>query len=252
MTTRNKLFVISAIVVMFSAVVFALTDGQREFDGSPARHNVTSDQTAPNNNEYHSLLNNDADMRARLDRMVSDQREMKQDISMIQSNTAKVLNEIKQQLESIQRKDAEQPQETRSPVTDIDTTPTVSSGSGAEPTEDELKYQFQNLADQVFTQDIDPHWSEGAAKEIISTAGNEIFKGSNIVQTECRSSLCFVNVAHSDSESMDKFINKFPSKLGWNNSAGQIRVEDEEGHLTTKFIIARPGYKIPESSSALQ
>ncbi|MDH5326839.1 MAG: hypothetical protein OEZ68_18130 [Gammaproteobacteria bacterium] len=111
----------------------------------------------------------------------------------------------------------------------------------------QIQQRFDNLIDEFENQDRDPNWSDSASSAILSIVSSDTFPGTTVGSTECRSTLCFLNFNHESKETMDKFIQDFPSRLGWQQSSGQIQVKSDNGLFSTQIVITRPGHELPQN-----
>lgn len=233
----TKTTVLSAIVVMLLVVVLSQVIGSKKDDSALSKRTVNSiSQGLKNDQNIIADANNITE--DRFNQMAVEQQRIKQQMELLQSNTENSLNEIKDLIAGLSQAQPEQAVAIESTVKEE---PAVQDPQVQKAKRDE---RFLGLTNQVLSQDFDPNWSEGANQEIYNVSQEEMFKGSHVVVAECRSTHCLVNVDHDDQQSMENFINSFPSKLGWSQSSGEIQVVDEGGQLQTRFVITRSGYEM--------
>ena len=101
------------------------------------------------------------------------------------------------------------------------------------------------MDDALIEEDYDSSWSTAANDQIFSTANTGQFSGSSIIASECKSSLCVIDVSHEDYSSQQEFLDHFPMALGWEDSSGQYQIIHSDDEFLTRFYIARSGYDLP-------
>lgn len=110
----------------------------------------------------------------------------------------------------------------------------------------EVSDRLNQLELAIQQQDTDPSWSDFANEQIATVVSSGDFSGSNVITSDCRSSFCSLDVQHEDQESMEKFMNTFSAKLGWNNSAGQFQIIEQGDQYVTRLYVSRSDYSLPE------
>jgi len=130
--------------------------------------------------------------------------------------------------------------------------PTVDQRHIAEDTTDiataneaATKVRNHSLSNALIEQDRDPSWSDMAVNQITTAVSSGQFPGSSIVTTECKSTLCYVDVSHDSYPDMQKFLDQFPASLGWSDSSGQFETLGGDGELLTRMYLSRSGHDLP-------
>jgi len=232
----NKTTFLAAIVILLLVVVLSQVIVPSKPDSALSKRTVDLVPQALENDQK-TLANFDNSTQEQFNQLAAEQQRIKQHMELLQSKTESSLSEIKELIAGLSQRESllVEPEPN-----------TQNTASTQDPEIDKTKRdeRFLGLTNQVLTQDFDPNWSDGANQEILNTADGEMFEGSHVTVAECRSTHCLINVDHDDQQSMEKFINGFPSKLGWSQSSGEIQVVTEGGQLQTRFVITRPGYEI--------
>lgn len=101
------------------------------------------------------------------------------------------------------------------------------------------------LASLVAAQAVDPEFRALAQMRIEGTLSELAAPGMQLVSTDCRWSLCRLDLQHAERDSIDEFLDRFPLLLGWNTEmSSRVRGDDYTGFATTVFI-ARDGFQLP-------
>jgi cell division protein FtsB len=231
----TKTTFLAAIVVVLLVVVLSMVFESRKGDSALSKRAVDS-ISQPLENDQSIVVEVDNITQAQFNQLAAEQQRIKHHMDALQNSTENALNEIKELITGLSQPEPAMLAESSTQNTTTAQEPNIDKA--------EREERFRGLKNQVLTQDFDPSWSEGANQDIRNAAAGEIFEGSHVVVAECRSTHCLINVDHADQQAMEKFISSFPSKLGWDQSAGEIQVVDEGGQLQTHFVITRPGYEM--------
>lgn len=106
--------------------------------------------------------------------------------------------------------------------------------------------RIQLIETSLQQEHVDASWSTEASDAIEQTFDSEELAGASLVDLECRSTLCRVEVLHDDSEQLTEFQLLFPNKIG--HILPQLTLDHvEEGDSSTSTVIylARDGYRLP-------
>lgn len=102
----------------------------------------------------------------------------------------------------------------------------------------------EHLEQAVFSEPRDPTWDAQAETEIKKLA--DIFPGSRIRATECRKTMCYLDVVHDDTATLANWSMRaalepseaFASRLS-------IRFAEPDGKVSTKIFLVRKGEELP-------
>lgn len=97
------------------------------------------------------------------------------------------------------------------------------------------------------TQDTDEQWSSGVTDSITAVFSDKGFTNTALSQVQCRSTLCIVEVEHSDSSAAEEFTMHFQEQLG--NQLPQTSYassQNDDGSVTVTMYMARDGYEFPQ------
>jgi hypothetical protein len=127
---------------------------------------------------------------------------------------------------------------------------------GSEPVESEQEWEQQFFAGfeaEFAGQTVDPEWRKEALAQItavidrvIDTQASGVTTNSALLDMDCRTNLCRIELAHGDQMAMDRFAEKFSQLLGWQTSSYYNVSRDPDGSLTTVIYLARNGHTLPE------
>jgi len=91
----------------------------------------------------------------------------------------------------------------------------------------------------------DPSWSQQAESSLKQAVTDSAFDGSYLLTTDCRSTLCQVEVGHESDGARDDFVNRFPFALPFDTEVFYYRLEDGKGMPYTVLYMARAGQQLP-------
>jgi len=102
---------------------------------------------------------------------------------------------------------------------------------------------------------MDRAWSRDAVEQIASAAEQVAHgssaSGASLVDTQCRATLCRLEVAAHSLDAVDAFSRMFPAELGWQGSMKQTIVHEADGSLTGIIYVSRDGRDLPAESGGL-
>ena len=120
----------------------------------------------------------------------------------------------------------------------------------AQTNETATQQRISTFDNAMTEQDRDPSWSDLAVKQITVSISSGQFQGSSLVATECKATLCFVEVSHDSYPDMQKYLDEFPAALGWSDSSGQFEILQSDGEFLTRIYLSRSGYDLPPDAKA--
>jgi len=99
-------------------------------------------------------------------------------------------------------------------------------------------------------ENIDSQWSEKAKTEIENTFASDELASAAVTEIECRSTLCRIEVAHDEPQSLSEFDVLLPQKLAHILPQTTMdRVELEDGSTQTIVYLSRDGFDFPKLES---
>ena len=99
------------------------------------------------------------------------------------------------------------------------------------------------VEDQLDIEEVDAEWSGWASEEISRNFTSFEIDGGYLVDTECRSSICRVELDFSSSSSRDEGIKVLPNLSGWDGQGFFQVIGDDE--LGVVAYYARENNKLP-------
>lgn len=107
-------------------------------------------------------------------------------------------------------------------------------------------------ANNPFNLEIADPWANRTESQLIHRFDQLNLKGSYLLNAECQSSFCRIEVYHEDNRAKQSFISGFahPVSVSDDNKYGFYRTfTDNEGNRRTLFFYARKGYDLPNKES---
>ena len=108
-----------------------------------------------------------------------------------------------------------------------------------------------SLLDQTVLQEpLDAKWSQMATDKIYAAFDGEPFAGIDLLDVDCRTSICRVQVATTDPKVQTEFQSSLAMQLGEvlpRMTTQQTQADD--GTMNTLIFFAREGYRLPETDS---
>lgn len=105
--------------------------------------------------------------------------------------------------------------------------------------------KFNQLSVAMAREARDPAWAETAEKElgmVVKQIQESGVKGATVLSSECKSSLCRVEVAYDNVQTQAQVSDRIRSPLF---SGGEVRRYDENGQLRSTAYYYREGYERP-------
>lgn len=102
------------------------------------------------------------------------------------------------------------------------------------------------IENSLQNEPIDQRWASDTRKTINQVFTSEEFVGANVVDIECRATLCRVEVIHDSLQAVGDFDIWWPQKLAAilpNATVDRFTLED--GSVGTSIYLAREGYGLP-------
>jgi hypothetical protein len=130
----------------------------------------------------------------------------------------------------------------------VDALPAMEQEIDAEQVEAEERARLQavqfELGSALSKEAVDRDFSDKAQADIDAAIGT---LGSNVrlVSTDCRTTLCRLEVWSADMESMGEFLDTFPVALGWSTDMRMDTQESAGGGVVTTLFITGNGVAMP-------
>jgi hypothetical protein len=105
--------------------------------------------------------------------------------------------------------------------------------------------KFDQLSIAMARQDRDPAWAESAEKElgtVVRQLQESGVKGVTVLNSECKSSMCKVDVAYDNHQAQVQVSDRIRSPLF---AGGEVRRYEENGQLRSTAYYYRQGYDRP-------
>jgi hypothetical protein len=122
------------------------------------------------------------------------------------------------------------------------------SGSAPPPDGSEGE-RMQNLLAQVETRFLqesdDPTWSRDTETSIAQVLMSAAFEGSHLLATDCRTTLCQVEMSHESAVAREGFVDNFPFTLSFDTEVFYHYIEDGGSMPRTVMYVARAGQQLP-------
>lgn len=123
----------------------------------------------------------------------------------------------------------------------------------AEQTEEDAKRISAELENGFAVETKDPEWSESTANKIALALTRQEIAGAEVFEAECRSTLCRVEVEHTDVHKLHEFQLWFPHLVSGELPKVTMKTEDlADGRKSTIIYMARKGHELPGASNAPQ
>lgn len=98
----------------------------------------------------------------------------------------------------------------------------------------------EQLESQLGYETVDPYWSEQVSNKISSIFQQSTMPGSALITTECRSTLCKLQVAHQNQDAAEYFAFAFHGKLRWEGNFSEKTTNENGELLTTMYLLRDP------------
>ncbi len=103
--------------------------------------------------------------------------------------------------------------------------------------------RFEGLATKLAAEPVDARWAPATERLIADTLGKPEFKGSKLLASTCRSTLCRFEVGHDDEKARRRFSSSLPNRLPSLPSGSMRNAEGSDPR--TIVYVAREGHRIP-------
>lgn len=104
--------------------------------------------------------------------------------------------------------------------------------------------QFE-LGSVLSKEAVDRDFSDRALADIDAAIGNLGSSEVRLVSTDCRTTLCRLEVWSTDIESMGEFLDGFPAALGWSTDMRMDTQESPGGGVVTTLFMTRDAVAMP-------
>lgn len=105
---------------------------------------------------------------------------------------------------------------------------------------------FDNMENQIQSQDTDTTWAYSASDAINNAFLDQQLTGSQVLQVDCRSKMCKVEVKHESRDKVQDFEVLFPMKMSAVLPRMAINnTENADGSVTSTIYLAKKGSKLP-------
>jgi hypothetical protein len=233
----NKVVVVTFPLLLLVLAALILKPSLRDSGASLPRTRVDPG--------LHAIVEKYPELKQAFNSLQEEQVLLKKELKLLQTTNAESLSKLMQQITALQQ---------RNSISEAGLMGQYSENTGERDAGNQSdvlhitqsgisdERRIENMENKVFQQDIDPGWSDSARNQIDIMVNAENFQDSTLVNSDCRTSLCLLDIEHDSDESRRKFIFEFPNKLGWNNSSAEIVTLNENGRISTRIVITRPGF----------
>jgi len=104
--------------------------------------------------------------------------------------------------------------------------------------------QFE-LGSVLNKEAVDRDFSDQARADIDAAVGNLAGSGVRLVSTDCRTTLCRIEVWSTDIEAMGEFLDGFPAALGWSTDTRMDTQDSAGGGVVATLFMTRNGVAMP-------
>lgn len=116
----------------------------------------------------------------------------------------------------------------------------------SEPDEERIQNRFALFESVFASETLDPQWSNEAVDRITEVFAMEALKESLLINVGCASTLCRLEIGHRNEDSMNRFLDEFPTTLGWQTKLNIQVVDASDEGIATVVYLSRPGYTLPK------
>jgi len=103
--------------------------------------------------------------------------------------------------------------------------------------------QFE-LGSVLSREAVDRDFSDKARADIDAAIGN-LGSQARLVSTDCRTTLCRLEVWSTDADAMGEFLDSFPTALGWSTDMRMDTQASAGGGVVTTLFMTRNGVAMP-------
>jgi hypothetical protein len=103
--------------------------------------------------------------------------------------------------------------------------------------------QFE-LGSVLSREAVDRDFSDKARADIDAAIGN-LGSQARLVSTDCRTTLCRLEVWSTDADAMGEFLDSFPTALGWSTDMRMDMQASAGGGVVTTLFMTRNGVAMP-------
>lgn len=235
---RSNLIVGGAIAMVslaFGAVLLTAGPDSESESRQPAGL-VAEEEVAALRREISDLKDRIASTSASVQMETADPEvdSLKQDIAALQEQLATLGAEVRAGAKHIP---AAQPQ----------AEPMQSEEERQEAAKQAVTERMNYIASRFESEDVDAQWGNNVETQLISTFQNPALQHSALVNAECRSTLCRIEVAHEDGADVSEFQSVLADETAKIAPEGAIQqVVGPDGKTRSIIFLARSGARIPD------
>lgn len=253
--SRSFLTVVIAVVLIgFAAVAWLMGGWPSNTEGLAARAALIPEVFEPEDGAAarprasgRSSTSDDSSLK----RLESGFQRLKQQVQQVQAEQARLQTqqrELAQRYEDLVRSLGASDGQT--PSDDVSAHEEDASNTGPMPSDDELlAARREHLDQELAMQPADEEWSLAAAEQIATAVGEAMLEGSQLLQAECRTTLCRAEVVHESKADLDLFMERFHAALSWQTNSRNHTTNYQDGRVETVVYLAREGYSLPKQTS---
>lgn len=116
--------------------------------------------------------------------------------------------------------------------------------------EQQTEQNFDQLALMLEAESYDDVWANDRTQQLTELFSQHSPVGNELVQTDCRSTFCRIDISHVDDQAEQAFINEMIASQQFIDDGEQgsyQRQVDSNGAIRTVFYSAREGHRLPAS-----
>lgn len=246
--------VIAVVLIGFAAVAWLVGGWPSNTEGLAARSALIPEVLEPEDGAATrppaSGLSSTSDD-SRLERLESGFQRLRQQLQQVQVEQARVQTQqraLAQRYADLERSLGGS--DGQAPYGDVSAHEEDASNTGPMPSDDELlAVRRQHLDQELAMQPADEEWSLAAAEQIATAVGEAVLEESQLLQADCRTTLCRAEVVHESKADLDLFMERFHSALSWQTNSHNHTTSYQDGRLGTVVYLAREGYSLPKQTS---
>lgn len=136
------------------------------------------------------------------------------------------------------------------PSPQLQTGPQLSEEERQEQAKQAVTERMNYIASRFESEDVDAQWGNSVETQLISTFQNPALQHSALVNAECRSTLCRLEVAHEDGTDLTEFQSVLADETAKIAPEGAIQqAVGPDGKMRSIIFLARSGARIPDPNT---
>ncbi len=105
--------------------------------------------------------------------------------------------------------------------------------------------RVMDLDTSLNSESIDETWQASAQMKINEVIDGTQLAGTDLVDLDCRDTLCKLEVSHHDETALEEFEENFAHQLAWNTSRFSTTEQGADGRVYHTIYLSREGHALP-------